>query len=480
MTDIYNYWKNTSCSYGTGTFCTTDVSQGGVENLIKFCRKYIAINNISPEYENQLSTRCFDPFWKFFLRNPSNKLTVCHMGYPVWYRKVIDEFNEIFSNIRIGIVEEIPMFMGVTINSHYYNSLDYSFNKLDNGIPIIRAVLSIELINEFVDMRNDSDGWGIKRRVFYLIHHFLRMLSYSEIFYMNIYDEDPGWNYLEFVLELSNRVLKEKDAYLKRYKNSNYSDLYYRSLSENIVSLDTFLRLDDLKYICEIFCKNVGIIYKQTILLDALNPQGSKKTSGYFRSGSYIFKIQGITTFPRSYLCEYIYRINPYNKKLPIELTSTLGLTEFRALDSYKIYENLDDLLDKVREEVAEIIKQMEIRERRRNLRNLGKIEREIELIKELYGDVDKFYIYYSNIGIIEDGNFIMISDNYRGSRILSPDKAYKLPITRTNRERILEITLEQWEQERRKRYYIPLDFKRKKEVKKNSLEDKKRRLGME
>lgn len=185
---------------------------------------------------------CFNPYWSAY--KYGRKFFFSHPLYPVWYYKVLDEFNNTFDNIKIDILDSKSVF-AKKVSKDNWGEPKTNTSMLvlsnDGDIEFSTALLTLELNSKY---QKYSD-----KKIKYFIHHFLRMISITESSYIKVLEDDPKENYVDYVLGINNRSCH----------------LYgYRSLSENAVNYEDFILIDDVDLVNKALESSSDSITKQT------------------------------------------------------------------------------------------------------------------------------------------------------------------------------------------------------------------------
>jgi len=88
------------------------------------------------EYAELKAFSCFDPYWELELEIDSGE--DFYFGFtflPIWYKKVVEEFNSLFKNIKIEILYEKLVVSEVTLVETYWgytNKMKYNTSEKRN------------------------------------------------------------------------------------------------------------------------------------------------------------------------------------------------------------------------------------------------------------------------------------------------------------------------------------------------------------
>lgn len=177
---------------------------------------------------------CFDPFWSRYSYSGSKLFYYSYPALPVWYEKVINEFNEIIEHSKIEILVEKDIYGDLIRPSKWgrTNSSDY--------VKIIPGNSGEFKFKSAIFTNNISDKFSsnAKRNIEYQIHHYLRMISYTEINYINLDDKEPDSYYVEAPLIYNNRSLPLHN---------------YRALKDTPLDLSELKLLDQVDVINRLF-----------------------------------------------------------------------------------------------------------------------------------------------------------------------------------------------------------------------------------
>jgi len=273
----YKYVTRTRFNIGQGTLYSFNNSAENIELLKRTARSNLEIaHNLSSSTSH--TTRCFDYFWGSF--KDTGEFYFCFPALPVWYNKIVDEFNSYFQNLKVEIIDEydriyyVKDYMG---ENSYRIDMPKELDPHDykDLTPLKKPIFLLRVNRE----NYSKDATGISR-ICYTIHHFFRMLSIPELYYISLLDNDPGENYVEFTLNLANRIIDWKPKI-----SGNYLDMVYRSLTEIKVTLEDFTLLDDktaIKYIGSEVYGDSRI--KQTAIITNLKSKRLKELEGKYFS----------------------------------------------------------------------------------------------------------------------------------------------------------------------------------------------------
>jgi len=190
---------------------------------------------------------CFDPYWGRInnLESP-RKMYFAFPGLPLTFYKVVEDFNNKFKNIKIIVIYSRE-FNFYHTNRDFYLSLEHYITPIENkpnstSIPIAIPIFTIEFNPDYT---KESTYFYT-----YLLHHFLRLLSYSERFIR-----------IDF-----NAVLNETKHPVYEVLNVNNKHKGGRSLSDRYISRKNFLLLDNIE-IANKASRFLEILYKRSILV---------------------------------------------------------------------------------------------------------------------------------------------------------------------------------------------------------------------
>ena len=185
---------------------------------------------------------CFDKYWGSY--NSQEKFYFAFPACPIWITKFVDEFNSSMENIKIEIINIIPLW--AVKNNNLYGSQVVKFYKEKPEVTYLREVcipaFSIEYSKEY--------PVRARRYASYIIHHCLRMFSYPQKF-LDISVDDPEKDYLDFLCLNLNNI--------------RHGGSYTRNLSDDRITKDYILAMDSIEK-----ANKFSSIYtiKQTSILD--------------------------------------------------------------------------------------------------------------------------------------------------------------------------------------------------------------------
>lgn len=156
---------------------------------------------------------CYGGFFGLFKANLNY-----YFGFPAvpkWYEGVVDEFNSMFSNIKIEVIAVRNLKRhGVTTNFSFTDDEDSAY-----VMPLFKLLFN-----------KGNYSPAATKPISYLIHHFFRQISANEGRLNTINNKIVTENFMETMIEINNL-------------SNNYSG--YRALCEEDITLEDFLLLDD-------------------------------------------------------------------------------------------------------------------------------------------------------------------------------------------------------------------------------------------
>lgn len=179
-------------------------------------------------------TDCFDMFWEDYVSYYNFYFSF--MVLPEWYKKVIDEFNSLFNNIRITVIKEKELNFARFKNS--FDSKCFYLSEYETEEKFYSAIFHVEVSQEY--------RYTAQKYLKYLIHHFLRLMSLSEGFISYEKVKETPKDAVEFLL----RVNDTANA--------------YRSLCDFYICKEDFLLLDNIDLINSRI-ENMCPLYEDTI-----------------------------------------------------------------------------------------------------------------------------------------------------------------------------------------------------------------------
>ena len=206
------------------------------ENLIEYSLPRLMKGYWDDPEEDLITYSCFDPYWEEEL--PINSGLNFYFGFtflPLWYKRVVKEFNKLFKNIQIEILDEHLIerttrkertYWGEDYYQHYEKVpdkeiKDFHYSEIPNyGYAACFNIKTSPEYNGNLYLR-------------YTIHHFLRSMNYHE-FICN------GKRKQKYPFK------KDSEAFNYVLEMNNLPQNEYRSLCDLDFSKEDFLALDDI------------------------------------------------------------------------------------------------------------------------------------------------------------------------------------------------------------------------------------------
>lgn len=261
-------------------------------------------------------------FATYFSRASSDRryLVFAFPVVPIWYSKVIDQFNKEFTNIRYKILDEKDVYFNP--NSSYNKVITSSVGG--NIYPAKCPLFTIEFSKEY----KEKSIYYLR----YVLSIFLRLMSLVEskkfIKVEDLDREEEDW--LEFLIQRN---------------NSNRS---YRSLSEKYLDRENFLNLDSPEKINHSF--NTNRYLRQTSIM---RYAGSNKKMWKIRI-EYLYKYQNYTTkeWTERWILrgrlryDYKSRLNKYGfkKDLDVSKKNTIAARLISRGEGKSFYQDAEDV----------------------------------------------------------------------------------------------------------------------------------------
>lgn len=227
-----------------------------------------------------------------YFANPSyintNHFLFSFHSIPTWYPRLINKFNKRFKNIKYEVLAERPVY----IYQNGWDTLAYSSKSPGNYIGTAKQVLFT------INFNKNYTGYS-KYYLQYFLHHFIRLISYSEGF-----------------VEYSTPEHPKKDDSLTYVLGLNNKNPGYRSLVEGEITYQEFMLLDNIEIVNNAFKDWKYSDHRQTEIMGRVVLESKIDFKHIFKVGDFV---RGNTGSPYSVVNENLIRarvieVMPYNR----------------------------------------------------------------------------------------------------------------------------------------------------------------------
>lgn len=315
-----------------------------VENLLTLSEMDISYGSTEQPID---FFNCMDSFWRGQSINELKRIVFGFQCVPIWYKDVIEEFNNAFKNIKINVELELPIKTG--INHSGYTTIEVVTGKEYDAYSVL---FSIDLSDAY-----EESG----ERVYYLVHHLLQMMDISRGFIaernrkgkgsiqklvrannkldvllygsdktISEFPIDTSYLYLlddpELVLRTEREILRPSD---KRFRNKQTTSILSYVIMNRYGTYEQYLRDISARVVMYFpsqslhYFEYTGGILNNVCLFTDDNIEIDRKLKGYTDPSIEFFNLYGI----RSYFLDHLLKLctgvtySPFKTiEIPIEL----------------------------------------------------------------------------------------------------------------------------------------------------------------